>query len=388
VLLCLHGAMVAVGVEDPEGDFIAAVRAVIGPDVPIGVGIDPHSHLTRKRVGAANVIVAFKEFPHTDFVETAAQMVDLTLRAAHGEISPVMSVFDCRMIDVFMTNRQPARAFVDKMKSLEGRDKVLSLSLVHGFMAGDVPEMGTQMLVITDGAKELGESLAAELGLEVFAMRGKSRPAFLSPDAAIDQALASGRRPTVIADAWDNPGGGVAGDSTVILRRLIERGVRRVAVGSIWDPLAVQYCRIAGEGSRIPLRFGAKTAPDTGTPVDALVQVTKVMRDATQTFGSGLVSVGDAAAVSFAGISVILNSIRVQCFEPSLFTALGIDPIEQDILVVKSTNHFFAGFSKLTDAIFYCEAGHPYPNDPRVTNYQRARRDIWPRVDDPFVAGR
>jgi microcystin degradation protein MlrC len=386
VLLCLHGAMVAVGADDTEGELVEAVRGIVGPDVPIGVGIDPHSHLTRKRVAGANVIVAFKEFPHTDFVETGARMVDLTLRAARGEIAPVLSTFDCRMIDMFMTSRQPARDFVDKMKALEGKDKVLSVSLVHGFMAGDVPEMGTQVLVVTDCAKAMGDALAERLGREVFAMRGLSRPEFLSPDAAIDQALASGRRPAVIADTWDNPGGGVAGDSTIILRRLMERGVGKAAVGSIWDPMAVRYCMLAGEGSEIALRFGAKTAPETGMPIDALVRVTKLVPNATQKFGDSLVPVGDAAAVSFAGISVILNSTRAQCFDPSLFTALGIDPLDQVLLVVKSTNHFYAAFRKLTDAIIYCEAGHPYPNNPKLTEYRKARRNIWPRVEDPFAA--
>ena len=117
VLLCFHGAMVAVGSDDPEGETIEAIRRIVGPTIPIGVGIDPHSHLTEKRVAGATVIVAFKEFPHTDFVETATQMVDLTIRAARRQINPVMSVFDCRMIDVFMTNRQPIRGFVDRMKA-------------------------------------------------------------------------------------------------------------------------------------------------------------------------------------------------------------------------------------------------------------------------------
>jgi microcystin degradation protein MlrC len=114
--------------------------------------------------------------------------------------------------------------------------------------------------------------------------------------------------------------------------------------------------------------------------------VTKVVRNASQYFGASLVPIGDAVAISFDGICVILNSVRAQCFDPSLFTALGIDPTAQNFLVVKSTNHFFASFSKITDAILYCEAGHPYPNDPRVTPYRKARLDIWPRVEDPFAA--
>ena len=385
VLLCVHGAMVADGVDDPEGELAAAVRAVVGPAAKIGMVIDPHSHLTAKRVANTDVIVAFKEFPHTDFVEAASQVVDLTLRAVRGEIRPVMSVFDCRMIDVFMTSRQPARDFVDKMTSLEGRDGVLSISLVHGFMAGDVPEMGTRMLVVTDADKARGDALAAELGREVFAMRGKSRPVFLTPDEAIDQALAAPAPISVIADAWDNPGGGTAGDATIILRRLIERGVRDVAVGSIWDPMAVKLCMIAGEGAEMALRFGAKTAPDTGLPIDATVRVTKVVRDAYEMFGESIMPIGDAVAIAFDGIEIVLNTVRAQCFDTTMFSNLGIDPARKRLLVVKSTNHFYASFRKLTDAIFYCEAGKAYPNNPRITNYRKAPRNIWPRVDNPFA---
>jgi microcystin degradation protein MlrC len=215
-------------------------------------------------------------------------------------------------------------------------------------------------------------------------MRGRSRPEFLAPDAAIDQALATGKRPAVIADAWDNPGGGVAGDSTIILRRLIERGIRDAAVGSIWDPIAVRNCMVAGEGAEIPLRFGAKTAPDTGAPIDAMVKVLKVVPSAFVTFGDSIMQIGDAVAIEVEGIAVVLNTTRAQCFEPTMFSNLGIDPMSKQLLIVKSTNHFFASFRKLTDAIFYCEAGHPYPNDPRVTNYRKARLDIWPRVANPF----
>jgi microcystin degradation protein MlrC len=387
VLLCLHGAMVAVGADDPEGELLAGVRQIVGQTARIGVSIDPHSHLTARRVANADIIAAFKEFPHTDFVVVAEQVVDLTLRAVRGEIRPKMSVFDCRMIDVFMTNRQPMRAFVDRLRAMEGHNGVLSLSLIHGFMAGDVPEMGTRMLVVTDDREAEGAELAEQLGRAVFEMRGKARPEFLSPDAAIDQALASRRWPAVIADAWDNPGGGVAGDSTIILRRLLERKIRDAAVGSIWDPMAVRLCAIAGEGAEIPLRFGAKTAPETGHPIDAIVKVTKVVRSAHQSFGQSIVPIGDAVAVEVEGVAVVLNSTRAQCFEPTLFTNLGVDPKSRRLLVVKSTNHFFAAFSQLTDAIYYCEAGRPYPNDPRVTPFRKARLDIWPRVIAPFGEG-
>ena len=140
---------------------------------------------------------------------------------------------------------------------------------------------------------------------------------------------------------------------------------------------------IAGAGAEISLRFGAKTAPATGTPI-AYASTRSCARSANLRGQPD--ANGRFRAVSFDGISVVLNTVRAQCFDPTLFTALGIDPRRQDILVVKSTNHFFAGFRKLTDAIFYCEAGRPYPNDPRVTDYRKARLNIWPRIENPFAS--
>jgi microcystin degradation protein MlrC len=387
VVLCLHGAMVADGYDDPEGDLVARVRALVGPGAVIAAGLDPHSHLTRKRVEHSNILVAFKEFPHTDFSARGEEVVDLAIRAVRGEINPVMSVFDCRMIDVFPTSRQPMRAFVDKMFEIERSDpKVLSLSLIHGFMAGDVPELGTRMLVLTDGDKAYGDALAEELGREVFAMRGKSMPALVPPEAAIAQARAVGKGPVVIADFWDNPGGGVAGDSTIILQALMDAKVTNAALATIWDPMAVKHCTVAGEGARIPLRFGAKSAPGCGDPIDARVLVKRIVPDAWQTFGGSRVAMGDCVLIEIGGIEVILNSLRSQAFERTVFAALGIDPLAKDILVVKSTNHFHADFARIASDIIYCEAGRPYPSNPRLTPYTKAPRNIWPVVDDPFAA--
>ena len=385
VALCLHGAMVAQGHDDPEGDLIARIRQIVGPSVRIAAGLDPHSHLTRKRVENADILVAFKEFPHTDFVERGAEVIDLLVRAIRGEIEPVMSVFDCRMIDVFPTSRQPMRGFVDRLYALEQSDpKVLSVSLIHGFMAGDVPEMGTRMLVVTDGDRAHGEKLAAELGREVFAMRGKSMPPMLTPAEALEHARAAGWGPVVIADVWDNPGGGVAGDATVLLRAMLDMKIGNAALATIWDPMAVRLCMTAGEGARVPLRFGAKCAPGCGDPIDAEVLVKRLVRNAEQTFGASRVPFGDAALVEVGGVEVILNSIRAQAFERTVFSAMGIDPLAKAILVVKSTNHFYADFAKFASEVLYCEAGHPYPNNPRTTDYRKAPRTIWPIVEDPF----
>ncbi len=388
VQLCLHGAMCAVGYDDPEGDLMERVRAIVGPDVPIAATLDLHGQLSARRVAMSNLLVAFKEFPHTDFVERAVECVDLLLRTIRGEIKPVMSVFDCRMIDVLPTSWQPMRGFVDRLFELERADPlVLNAWLNHGFMAGDTPENGVRMLVITNDAKAHGDAIAERLGREVFAFRGQSIPKFLEPDEAIDKALAStgAGKPAIIAEFWDNPGGGTAGDATILLRRLLERKVPNAAVGTIWDPIAVKHCFVAGEGAVIPLRFGAKSAPHCGDPIDALVTVKNCVRHATQTFGASIVGLGDSVLLDVDGVDVILNSIRAQGFERTLFSNMGVDPEEKDILIIKSSNHFYADFVKLGREVIYARAGRPYPDDPKTNDYRKVPKNVWPRVDDPFA---
>lgn len=387
VVLGLHGAMVAAGYIDPEGDLLTRIREIIGPDVLLCAELDPHSHLTAKRVAAADFFVVFKEFPHTDFVARAEDLWRIVVDTLEGRVKPVMSVFDCRMIDVFPTSREPMRSFVDKLTAIEAEDEdVLSLSVIHGFMAGDVPELGTRTIAVTNATPEKGERLARKLGLELFSMRGTFMMPQIDEKEAVNRALAATRGPVVIADMWDNPGGGTAGDATVVLEELLLRGATEVAVGMIWDPIAVQLCMAAGEGAEIPLRFGAKSAPGTGNPIDGLVEVVRVVPNAEMRFGESVAPFGDAAHIRHEGIDIVLSSVRVQSYDPSLFTALGIDPTRKRILVIKSTNHFYAAFSKIASEILYCSAGSPYPNDPATNPYRRARRDIWPMTADPHGA--
>jgi microcystin degradation protein MlrC len=390
VILGLHGAMVAQGYDDCEGDFLEHIRAVVGPDVLIASELDPHSHLTAKRVANADILAAFLEFPHTDFYERGEHVVELALRTLRGEIRPVISTFDCRMIGVFPTSREPMRSFVDRIKAMQGQDGILSISLIHGFMAADVPELGTQMLVVTDNDKAKGDALARELGMEIFGLRGRTAMPMVGIDEGLDQALAlvakKPGKPVVIADVWDNPGGGVAGDGTLILRRMLERGLDHIGLATIWDPIAVTFCLAAGEGARLMLRFGGKAGPASeGQPIDAMVEVRRAVSEGWQSFGKSRVTLGPAAVVRIEGteIDVILNTNRTQTFEPDIFSNLGIDYAAKDILLVKSTNHFHAGFAPIAAEVIYIDAGAPYPSDPRVTDYRKLAREIWPRVANP-----
>jgi len=241
---------------------------------------------------------------------------------------------------------------------------------------------------VTNSKPDKGSAIARALGLELFSKRGTFIMPQIDEKQAVSQAMAATSGPVVIADLWDNPGGGTAGDATVILQELLDRGATDTAIGTIWDPMAVQICMAAGEGAEIPLRFGAKSAPGTGNPIDGLVKIISLVASAEMRFGESFAPFGDAAHIQLDGIDIILNSTRAQSFDPSLFSVMSIDPTLKKILVIKSTNHFYASFSRIASEILYCSAGTPYPNNPARTPYRRARKDIWPMVADPHVEKR
>jgi microcystin degradation protein MlrC len=378
VLLGLHGAMVAHGYEDVEGDIAERARAIVGKNCVIGVELDPHCHMTLKRMRASDVIVCYKEYPHTDVVERAEDVLDLVLRTLKGEIRPVMSLYDCRQIQMYPTTEPVMRSFVDRIKAMEGKDGVLSISIVHCFPYADVPENASRVLVIADGDKAKADRLATSIGEELVSLRGKTMPQFLDVREGVAAAVASNVSPVVLADPADNAGGGAPSDNTTILRHLIEQAVDGAAVGPIWDPIAVRLCFDAGEGATLPLRFGGKIGPASGTPIDADVTVAALARDCWQSFGPTKVPLGDCAAVRIGGIEAVLIANRTQALGLELFTNVGIDPCQRRIVVVKSSNHFMAAFGPIAKRVIYVDSDAPLARDYRRIAYTRVQRPIWP----------
>ena len=378
VLLGLHGAMVAHGYDDTEGDVIERVRALVGPDCVIGVELDPHCHLTLKRVRFSDIIILYKEFPHTDVVERAEDLLTLVLRTIRKQIKPVMSLYDCRQIGSYPTTLPLMRAFVDKTAAMEGKDGVLSVSIGHCFPYADVAELTGRILVVTDGDKAKADALATSIGQEFIAMRGRTAPDYLSIEDGLDAAMSFNDSPVVMADPADNAGGGAPTDNTTILRRLIERDVQAAALGPIWDPIAVRLCFDAGLGACFPLRFGGKIGPTSGQPIDATVTVTALTRDAAQSFGPTQVPLGDCAAVKVGGVEVVLITNRTQALGLELFRNVDIEPTQRKLVVVKSTNHFMAAFGPIAKKVIYVDSDGPLSRDYRKIPYTRIQRPIWP----------
>lgn len=384
-LFGLHGAMVAEGYEDCEGDLLARAREIVGPKAVVGAEYDLHCHLTEKRVAACDVVVLFKEFPHTDFLARADDLVDLAIRAWRGEIRPTMAMFDCRTLTgAFMTNQPIGRAFIDRIFAMEGRDGVLSISLAHGFSAGDVPEVGFRVLVTTDDDRPKAAALAEALGREVLAMGRAATPRHYKPEEAVELARKATAWPQVFGDRWDSPGGGVPGDSTIMIETLLKHPDVPSAIGATWDPVAVDLCRAAGAGSHLWLRIGGKATPISGPSLDAHVVVRAVTDDLVIPFEQSWVSLGAAAAVSVGDVDIVLCSKRSQTFSPPAFTDLGIDLSKKAIVVVKSSNHFSAAFARIAPAIHYLDTGGPFPHDPLKVTYRRVRRPIAPLDANPW----
>jgi microcystin degradation protein MlrC len=391
VLLYLHGAMVADGYDDCETDLVTRVRGVVGDTAQIGVLLDLHCDLTQELIDTADVVITYKEYPHVDISDRAAELGRLIAAAAAGEINPVMGLFDCRMVGVYVTRLEPTRGFVDRLTEVEQRPGVLSVSLSHSFPWGDAPEMGVRALAVADGDEGLARSVAEEVGRSFYAIRREARLAPLTMNDALDRAFShqSSNGPVVVADVADNAGGGAPSDSTFVLRELLERGAENVALAMLWDPVAVDLAEGIGVGGTFRVRLGGKMGPTSGDPLDLTVKVKGLIPNLVQrwpqTEGRFIdLPCGDTAWLQADGVDVIVNSTRRQVKGLEPFTAFGIDPAAKHVLVVKSTNHFRAAYEPIASEVIYMSAPGALTFDFTSIPYRKLDTDKYPWLDDPL----
>ncbi|MEZ5727057.1 MAG: M81 family metallopeptidase [Burkholderiaceae bacterium] len=386
LLLSMHGAMIAEGYDDCEGDTLAHARTILGPDAVIGLEIDPHAHLTELMLANANLIVCYKEYPHIDSPQRARELFAMAADAAEGRTKPVMRDYDCRMLTVYQTPIEPMRGFVDAMQAREGRDGILSLSLAHGFPWGDSPRLGTRMLAIADGDAARAETVAAEFGSRLWALREQLRVQWPSIDDSLDKVRGAKRFPLVLADTADNAGGGAPADSSYVLRAVLDRGMRDVAIGIFWDPMVVRTCVEVGVGATLDLRLGGKVGPMSGDPVDLRATVRGIRHDMTQMMGETEMPMGTGVWLEADGVHLVLSDHRTQAFHPSAFTDLGVPLAQMKAIVAKSTNHFRAGFAPIAAEIIHMASPGALSMDFGTIAYAKARTDFWPVLEDPFAA--
>ncbi|MDX1822931.1 MAG: M81 family metallopeptidase [Paracoccaceae bacterium] len=387
VLLNLHGAMIADAEDDCEGTLLREIRAIL-PDAVIGAELDLHCHLTDAMVEAATILMPYKEYPHTDIAARADDLWRLAYQTARGEITPVAGRAEARMVSVWRTTTPPMDGFVADMVAREGKDGVLMVSFCHGFALGDVPQQGSWVLVYTDGDPALAQSIAEEFRVKIWELRDQTRLKLLGADDTVQQALALRRNFVVIADTADNAGSGAGSDSTYLVTALQKAGVRGAVVGMIFDPGVVEICLGVGEGAAMRLRIGGKFSPQSGPPLDLDVRVLTVRENHSQTtVGGPRMSVGNAVVLETAdGLLLVLNDQRTQVFHPDVFEGLGLDLTQAPIVVVKSVQHFHAGFAPVASAVLFARTESAIQFEGPMSPFKRRGANYWPLVDDPFAA--
>ena len=390
VLLTMHGAMVAEGYDDCETDMAQRVRALVGPQVKIGVELDLHCELDQQMLDVCDAIVLFKEYPHIDVDARAVELFNLIAAAAEGKSRPTMALYDCRMVGMYLTPVEPMRSYVDAMMALEGKDGVLSVSLAHSFPWADVPLTGTYTLAITENDPAKAAAVAQALGRKLFALRHEAIVTPPQLDEALAQALAypfTGK-PVVLADTADNAGGGAPSDSTFVLRKLLQMGVKDAALAMMWDPIVVQLAMAAGVGTRMSVRLGGKMGPASGDPLDLSVVVRGIIPNMTQLWpqlnGAMVNACGDSVCLTCDGIDIIVNSKRTQVLGIEVFTNFGLDLNQKRLLVVKSNQHFYAAYAPVAAHIIYATVEGTLNRDFARIPYQRVNRHKYPWLEDPF----
>ena len=387
VLLNLHGAMVAEGEDDCEGALLGDIRRML-PDAVIGAELDLHCHLTDAMIEAADILMPYKEYPHTDIAERADDLWRLALRTHRREIRPVAGRAEARMVSVWRTTTPPMDGFVADMKAREAEEGVLMVGFCHGFGLGDVPQQGSWTLVYTDGDRAQAEVIAQDFRAKIWALRDQTRTDAPDADEAVRQALALGQNFVVIADTADNAGSGAGSDSTYMISALRKARVEGAVVGMIFDPVVVDICKGVGEGAAMTLRIGGKFSPRSGPPLDLDVRIVTVRENHSQTtVGGPRAGVGTAVVLRTSdGLLLVLNDQRMQVFHPDLFEGLGIDLSQAPIVVVKSVQHFYAGFAPVASAVLYARTASAIRFEGPVSPFKRRSANYWPLVDDPFAA--
>ena len=385
VLLDLHGAMVPEGMDDGEGDIIAAVRAMVGANVPIAVTLDLHGNLSEAMVRGADLLHGYKTYPHVDMAERGVEAAERLADTIARRIRPTAAFRRPPLLPPIGSQRTavgPMRHLYDMADEMERDPKVVSISILAGFPYADIPEAGLGVYVVTDDDPALAEALAERLARAAWERRHEFVHAGLPVPEAVRRALAAAGRPVVLADMADNTGGGAAGDGTEILRELVRVGARSAVVACLWDPAAVEACVRAGVGQRITLPVGGKVDDRHGAPL-TVTGVVRTLSDGRFVhkgpMGRGLPGrLGVTAVLDVDDIKVILISYRWQTLDPEMLRFVGLEPLDHKIVVVKSTIHYRAAFEPLAAEIVEVDAPGLSSSNLDRFRFERVRRPIFP----------
>lgn len=331
VYLAMHGAMHVEGMEDAEGDWIAAVRAAVGPDLPVAASYDLHGNVTQRIVDALDIFSAYRTAPHIDVRETMQAAWEMLLRRLSGDERPGVVWAPVPLLlpgERSSTEDEPARAFYAGLPDFDRRPGVWKADLMIGYVWADEPR-ATAAAVVTGTDRAAASAAAEEIAARFWAARDGFRfgPVTGPLGEMLDRAAAATTAPVILADSGDNPTGGGVGDRADVLAALIERDWQDALVAGITDAPAVAACFAAGEGATLDLRIGASLDP-AGVSVTVPVRVLRLDDPGREPERQAVVAIG--------GITLVLAGRRRPYHTLADFARLGLDPKGVRLLVVKS----------------------------------------------------
>ena len=389
VLLDLHGAMVIEGIDDGDGDLIHAVRKAIGPKRPIVVTTDLHGNHTKHRIAGCDVLIGFDTYPHVDMNERGREAVDVILRilndVLYPSIEPQMAI--CQ-VPLFwgtrcqVTAHPPMDEVMRRLHDIESKPEIVTMTIATGFPWADVPEVGTSVIVVTDGDRDLAQKTADEFGQWIWDNRQQWYVPPMTVRDAIAEGEKAGKHPIILADHGDNTGGGSPGDSTEVLRTFLELGLRDALVLYMVDEEVAKQAHAAGVGSMIAVRLGGKSAPVQGPPVEANAVVKAITTGEFAydgpMFGGLTGSMGTSAWLQINGVSVVVVTAREQPFDMAFARSLGVDCAKMRYIAVKSAAHFRAAFEPIAGTIYNVDAAAILTHDFHKLTYKKRKRDVFP----------
>jgi microcystin degradation protein MlrC len=386
LLLFLHGAMTTPSRGDPEGELLHAIRAVVGPGLPVVVALDLHANLTAEMVALCNGAFGYHYSPHTDMAETGARAARCLLRALRGEIAPVTAIAKVPVVlpSIFTaTALPPLSDLVAAGFALEREEeRLLDLSLFCGFAYADVPQIGMSVVAVADGDPACAERAATDLAARVRGLRREllHEDLVYGLEAGVARGLAlagRARRPVVLLEHADR-----MNDSTWVLRELLRRGATKVAVPYLWDPEAVRLAMAAGVGARVTLAVGGRSSARAGGPVEISGEV--LYAGPKRYLGTGpmrrgrIVDLGSTALIDAGGILVSLTTTSLSAIDADPFVQFGLDPLDFDIIVLRSKTHFRAVYETLAEAIVIVDTPDWGPADLTALPYRNVRPGVYP----------
>jgi|SRR5690625_2668908 len=385
VMYCAHGAAVAEGLDDMDGYVFSEIRKIVGKGIPVVVTLDPHANVSHQMILHTDALISYATNPHLDQRQTGEKAAALMLDHLSGRVTLTQSLSMTNVsisIEQQATSEFPCDVLYKKANEYLKKENVLSVSVILGFPYSDVEKMGSSFIAVTDNDFAKAQKITDEL--RGFLENEKSL--FVGDKIGAEEAVRKADqmdKPVLLLDMGDNVGGGSPGDSTILLKALLEKGHLLFFV-CIYDPPAVSECMHSGEDTKITTTIGGKTDHLHGTPVMISGKILKLAEgifSETEPRHGGQVNfdMGKIAIVQLENGSVImLTSKRIPPFSLKQLTDFEIEPGQFDVLIAKGVQAPLAAYGPVSSSIIRVNTPGVTCADVTQLKYLHRRRPLFP----------